>query len=85
MIGEVGAGTAVRVVDGTEEGPAMGWTFSWSVFVGGGLLCMCMIGGEVSGGVATRVVDGTEEGQGMGWEYDTESVGVGKRRKLVMR
>jgi hypothetical protein len=85
--GEVGAGTAMRVVDGTEEGPGTGWTFSRSVFgiVGGGPLCTCMIGGEVGGGAAMRVVDGTEEGPGMGWEYDTESVGVGKRRKLVMR
>jgi len=77
----------MRVVDGTEEGPGTGWTFSRSVFgiVGGGPLCTCMIGGEVGGGAAMRVVDGTEEGPGMGWEYDTESVGVGKRRKLVMR
>jgi hypothetical protein len=62
-------------------------TFLRSVFsiLGGGLLCERMIGGEVGAGTAMRVVDGIEEGPGTGLEYDTESVGVGKYRKLVMR
>ena len=44
-----------------------------------------MIGGEVGAGTAMRVVDGIEEGPGTGRECDTESVGVSKHRKLVMR